>query len=104
VLATNRDDWRKFTEEINSLHPTERWKFLDVLKDSLAPLADDFDIVLIDFPGSEIFYWTTMGLRATDRWLLPEIPDFLSVSDIESVVEQVQEAQKNSTHTILPAR
>lgn len=102
VLATNRDDWRKFTEEINGLNPTERWKFLDVLKDSLAPLADDFDIVLIDFPGSEIFYWTTMGLRATDRWLLPEIPDFLSVSDIESVVEQVQEAQKNSTHTILP--
>lgn len=102
VLATNRDDWRKFTEEINSLNPAERWKFLDVLKDSLAPLADDFDIVLIDFPGSEIFYWTTMGLRATDRWLLPEIPDFLSVSDIESVVEQVQEAQKNSTHTILP--
>lgn len=59
---------------------------------------DDFDIVLIDFPVSEIFYWTTMGLRATSRRLLPEIPDFLSVSEIESVVEQIQEALKNSTH------
>ncbi len=102
VLATNRDDWREFTEKINRLDRAERWKFLDVLKDSLAPLANDYDIVLIDFPGSEIAYWTTMGLRATNRWLLPEIPDFLSVSDIESVVEQVQDAQKNSTHTILP--
>jgi len=102
VLATKRDDWRALNEEITSLPRTERWKFLDILKDTLAPLADRFDIVLIDFPGSEIPFWTTMGLRATDRWLLPEIPDFFSVADIESVVEQVIEAQKNSTHTILP--
>lgn len=102
VLATNREDWRKFTEEINTLNPTERWKFLDVLKDSLSPLADDFDIVLIDFPGSEIPYWTTMGLRATDRWLLPEGANTFGIADTASVVDLVHEAQKNSKHVILP--
>jgi chromosome partitioning protein len=102
VLATSRDDWREFTEEINGLERTKRWSFLDALKDSLAPLADQFDIALIDFPGSEIQFWTTMGLRAADRWLLPEIPDVFSISDTESVVGMVHEAQKNSTHTILP--
>lgn len=102
VLATKRDDWRALNEEITSLARAERWKFLDILKDALVPLANEFDVALIDFPGSEIPFWTTMGLRATDRWLLPEIPDFFSVADIESVVEQVQDAQKNSTHSILP--
>ncbi len=102
VLATNREDWREFIEEINGYDRATRCNFLDVLKDSLATLSDEFDIALIDFPGSEIQFWTTMGLRATDRWLLPEIPDFFSISDIESVVEMVSEAQKNSTHTILP--
>ncbi|WP_395748465.1 ParA family protein [Prosthecobacter sp.] len=102
VLATHREDWRELNEEINSLERTKRWRFLDVLKDALAPVKDDFDIALLDFPGSEILFWTTMGLRATDYWLLPEIPDFFSIADIESVVELVHEAQKNSTHTIHP--
>lgn len=102
VLATHREDWREFNEEISALARTERWKFLDVLKDALAPLKNDYDVALIDFPGSEIQFWTMMGLRATDRWLLPEIPDFFSTADIESVVDLVHEAQKNSTHTILP--
>lgn len=102
VLATHRDDWREFTEEINGLERTKRWSFLDVLKDALAPLVDEFDIALIDFPGSEILFWTTMGLRATDRWLLPEIPDNFSISPIEGVVGMVHDAQKNSTHAVLP--
>jgi chromosome partitioning protein len=102
VLATERNDWRDFSEKVNTLPKEKRWAYVDILKDSLAHVADDYDIALIDFPGSEIPFWTYMGLRATDRWLLPEIPDYFSVGDIDSVVEQVEDAQKNTTHVIRP--
>ncbi len=102
VLATERRDWRVLTEQIHSIPREKRWSYVDILRDSLDHIAGEYDIALIDFPGSEIPFWTYMGLRATDRWLLPEIPDYFSVGDIQSVVEQVQEAQKNSTHIIFP--
>jgi hypothetical protein len=37
-----------------------------------------------------------MGLRATDRWLLPEVSDYFSVGHIDSVVEQVYDEQKKA--------
>jgi chromosome partitioning protein len=102
VLATERRDWREFTEKVNSVAKEKRWAYVDILHDTLEHVAEDYDIALIDFPGSEIPFWTYMGLRATDRWLLPEIPDYFSVGDIDSVVEQVHDAQKNTTHVIRP--
>lgn len=93
---------RSRTEQIHTIPKGKRWSYVDILKDALAHVADDYDIALIDFPGSEIPFWTYMGLRATDRWLLPEIPDYFSVGDIDSVVEQVHNAQKNATHVIQP--
>lgn len=102
VLATDRRDWRDLTEKITGLPSEIRSGHLDILKHAIEPLKDDFDVAVIDFPGSEIPFWTTMGLRATDRWLLPEIPDYFSIADIDSVVEQVHDAQVNSAHTIWP--
>lgn len=102
VLATEPHDWRLLSEQLHSLPKEKRQSLAGVLRDTLAPIDDEFDIAIIDFPGSEIPFWTQMGLRATDRWLLPQIPDHFSVGDIQRVVEQVQEVQKTSNHVVRP--
>jgi chromosome partitioning protein len=102
ILATDRDDWRKLNDEIFSIPEENRSQYLDLLKDVLREVEDDYDIALIDFPGSEIPFWTLMGLRATDRWLLPVIPDNFSLADIQAVSDTVQRAMKNSKHVIYP--
>ncbi len=102
VLATDRKGWRAFNEQINDLTQDSQGQFLDLLKDTLAEFEDDYDIALIDFPGSELPFWTKLGLRASNWWLLPELPDYLSTEDLDTAVELVRDAQKNSTHKILP--
>ena len=102
ILATDRAGWREFNEQINELTRDSQGQFLDLLKDTLTELEDDYDIALIDFPGSELPFWTKLGLRGSKWWLLPELPDYLSSEDLDTAVELVRDAEKNSTHKILP--
>jgi chromosome partitioning protein len=102
VLATSPTEYRKAQEALFKMPSTERTKHLSILRKTLDHVADEFDIVVIDFPGSEIPFWTYMGLHATDMWLLPEIPDFFSASTIEGVVNVVQIAGKLTGHEVKP--
>ncbi len=47
-----RRDWREFTEKVDRLPKERRWAYVDILHDTLVHVAEDYDIALIDFPGS----------------------------------------------------
>jgi len=102
VLATSRADYRHVTDKILAVPPAQRAKHLHLLRSVLVVAAEDHDIAIIDFPGSEIPFWTQMGLRATDRWLLPEIPDYFSASTIDGVVQLVEELERTTKHVVKP--
>jgi chromosome partitioning protein len=102
VLATSRAEYRRLTDAILAVPAARRKKHLTLLRTVLDAAAADHDIAIIDFPGSEIPFWTQMGLRATDRWLLPEIPDFFSASTIDDVVTLVKEVEDLTGHAVKP--
>jgi cellulose biosynthesis protein BcsQ len=102
VLATEPKGYRTLTDLLHDVSKTERRKHLGMLRAALDLLADEFDVVLIDFPGSELPFWTLMGLRATDRWLLPEIPDYFSAAAIDMVCETVARARHVTGHDVQP--
>jgi len=102
VLATMPAEYRKVQDLLFNMPNAERRKHVSILRKTLDHVADEFDVAIIDFPGSEIPFWTLMGLYATDRWLLPEIPDFFSASTLEGVTHVVQRVGKLTGHDVKP--
>jgi chromosome partitioning protein len=85
VLAPDREDWHDLDEELRREKRDGRNGGAQdaLLRDALAPLADDFDIVLIDFPGHDTGPIVRCGLSAADRWLFPVTPDRAGTRDLD---------------------
>jgi cellulose biosynthesis protein BcsQ len=102
VLAGSRADWDLWTDWLAALPKESQPNYYDLLADCLKPLQQDFDICLIDFPGSQSRTLAKIGMRASSWWLLPDKPDWFSSGDLDVPVGVVHEAQKNSPHRIRP--
>jgi chromosome partitioning protein len=102
VLAGSREDWDAWEDWLADIPRDKQRNYFDLLTDSLKPLRQDYDICLIDFPGSQSRTLAKIGMRASGWWLLPDKPDWFSSGDLDTPVGVVHEAQKNSTHRIRP--
>lgn len=66
-----------------------------VLADSLAPIADDYDLIIIDTPPTRP-YLLSLTLAAT-RWILiPTKADDASIDGLESLAAQIIKARANN--------
>ena len=76
---------------------------IEVLKRALRPVieADEYDFILIDCPPS-LGLVTLNGLRISDYYLIPTIPDHLSTYGIPQIVERVKDFSDTIGHTIEP--
>lgn len=76
---------------------------VDVLRRALRPVleGDDYDFVLIDCPPS-LGLVTLNGLRISDYYLIPTIPDFLSTYGIPQIIKRVEDFSEAAGHRIEP--
>src|SRR6266516_1068560 len=76
---------------------------VDVLRRALRDTleGDTYDYVLIDCPPS-LGLVTLNGLRVSDYYLIPTIPDFLSTYGIPQIVERVRDSSASVGHKIEP--
>ena len=100
VLAGSRSDWDRWVDWLHAIPQEAQPHYLDLLADCLKPLRQDFDLCLIDFPGSESRTLARIGMRASGWWLLPDKPDWFSSGDLSVPAGVVHDARKNSNHEI----
>lgn len=76
---------------------------VDVLRRTLRPIleADEYDLILIDCPPS-LGLVTLNGLRISDYYLIPTIPDVLSTYGIPQILKRVGDFSDTIGHTIEP--
>lgn len=76
---------------------------IEVLRRGLRSLLEEdvYDFVLIDCPPS-LGLVTLNGLRISDHYLIPTIPDFLSTYGIPQIVKRIREFSDAAGHTIEP--
>src|ERR1043165_3435209 len=74
---------------------------VEVLRRALRPLleADEYDYVLVDCPPS-LGLVTLNGLRISDYYLIPTIPDFLSTYGIPQIIKRVRDFSDTIGHSI----
>ncbi len=102
LLATESNDYRSFRDRLLEVPKQARKGQLPLLRKTLDRVAANYDLAIIDFPGSEIPFWTLMGIRATDQWLLPEIPDYVSAAALEGTNELLQQVGTATGHIPKP--
>lgn len=78
-----------------SVNPTE------LLWRAVKPHIADYDIVLIDCPPN-LGIITLNGLRISDRFLIPTIPDVLSTYGIPQILERVEQFSREIAEEIEP--
>ena len=98
VMACNRQRWEALEEQWSSLARRDGGCRHDILQTVLQPLADDFDICLIDFPAHATGPITRNGLRAAGWWIFPCIPDRSGSADIEGPVDAFRKACQRTKH------
>jgi chromosome partitioning protein len=76
---------------------------VDVLRRTLrATIEDgDYDFILIDCPPS-LGLVTLNGLRISDYYLIPTIPDFLSTYGIPQIVQRIRDFSETVGHSLEP--
>lgn len=76
---------------------------IEVLKRAMRPVmeADEYDFILIDCPPS-LGLVTLNGLRISDYYLIPTIPDHLSTYGIPQIIQRVKDFSDTIGHTIEP--
>lgn len=72
---------------------------IDVLRDAVAPVLDQYDYVLIDCPPN-LGMLTRNGLRLADGYLIPTIPDILSTYGIPQLQSRVEDFAARLDHPI----
>ena len=65
-------------------------KPVDILRKAVRPALDEFDIVLIDCPPN-LGIITLNGLRMSNGYIIPTVPDILSTYGIPQIVRRVSE-------------
>jgi chromosome partitioning protein len=71
------------------------WDSATVLRDKLADIKEDFDIILIDCPPS-LTLLTINALAAADSVLIPVKTDYLSIMGIPLLLDTVEKLQKRT--------
>lgn len=76
---------------------------VEVLQRVLRPTleSDKFDFVLIDCPPS-LGLVTLNGLRISDYYVIPTIPDYLSTYGIKQIIDRVKDFADTIGKTIIP--
>ena len=78
-----------------SNNPTE------VLHRAIKPIIDDYDYVLIDCPPN-LGLITLNGLRISDGYIIPTLPDVLSTYGIPQIITRIAKFAKTIGETIEP--
>ena len=74
---------------------------IELLSRAVKPIIDDYDIVLIDCPPN-LGIITLNGLRMSDGYIIPTIPDILSTYGIPQIVKRVKEFSQQIAEPIEP--
>lgn len=63
---------------------------VDILRRATKPIIDDYDVVLIDCPPN-LGIITLNGLRISDGYIIPAIPDVLSTYGIPQIISRIKQ-------------
>lgn len=74
---------------------------IDVLHKAVKPIIDEYDIVLIDCPPN-LGIITLNGLRFSNGYVIPTIPDILSTYGIPQIVKRVRDFSNAIVEQIEP--
>lgn len=74
---------------------------IDLLTRAVRPIVDNYDIILIDCPPN-LGVITLNGLRMSNGYVIPTIPDVLSTYGIPQIVKRVGEFSQQITEPIEP--
>lgn len=74
---------------------------IDLLRLAIKPILDDYDIVLIDCPPN-LGIITLNGLRISEGYIIPTVPDVLSTYGIPQIVRRVGNFSKEVGESIEP--
>lgn len=95
-------DLIEFQEEyLYRAHSHEEVFRPSLLKESLAEVLPDYDVVLIDCPP-DLGFITRNGLYMSDYYLIPVIPDILSTYGIPQIISRVEKLKKRTGIGIEP--
>ncbi|MEZ5150277.1 ParA family protein [Rhodococcus zopfii] len=72
---------------------------VEVLTDAIAPIADQYDYILVDCPPN-LGMLTLNGLRFADGYIIPTIPDILSTYGIPQLQTRVEKFADRVGHPI----
>ncbi|MCH4239068.1 MAG: AAA family ATPase [Oscillospiraceae bacterium] len=74
---------------------------VNILRRGIKDIVDDYDYVLIDCPPN-LGYITLNGLRISDGYIIPTIPDVMSTYGIPQIVTRVAEFSEEIEDEIIP--
>ena len=77
----------------------QKQDFEKILANSLAPVADFFDFIIIDTPPS-IDFFTINALMASDMAIIPTQSEFLALNGVSHVGNIIDVIQERTGHTI----
>jgi chromosome partitioning protein len=74
---------------------------VNIIRRGIKDILEDYDYVLIDCPPN-LGYITLNGLRISDGYIIPTIPDVLSTYGIPQIVTRVAEFSEEIENEIVP--
>ncbi len=74
---------------------------IDILRRAITSILDDYDIVLVDCPPN-LGIITLNGLRISNCYIIPTIPDILSTYGIPQIVKRVKDFSQQIVEPIEP--
>lgn len=74
---------------------------VDLLRLAVKPIIENYDIVLIDCPPN-LGIITLNGLRISEGYIIPSVPDVLSTYGIPQIVARVEKFSKETAEDIRP--
>lgn len=73
----------------------------EILKKAIKPIIDNYDFVIIDCPPN-MGLITLNGLRTSNAYIIPTIPDVLSTYGIPQIISRIKEFSDNIGEQIQP--
>ena len=74
---------------------------IDLLRRAVKSIIEEYDLVIVDCPPN-LGIITLNGLRISDSYIIPTIPDHLSTYGIPQIVTRVQDFSEAISETIEP--
>jgi chromosome partitioning protein len=100
VLPCDREGWFDLNERLIDLGKAKGPSYADLVREALVPLANSFEVCLIDFPAHDRGPLVRCGLRAADWWLFPVQPDRLGARDLDGPRQVILRAYKDRPRRI----